>query len=70
MTEKEHIVKAFDAELKSLLSNMLDMAGAVRGQLSALSTALAGLNREEAEKVVERDALINLWEKELDAFME
>lgn len=70
MTEKEHIVKAFDAELKSLLSNMLDMAGAVRGQLAALSTALAGLNREEAEKVVERDALINLWEKELDAFME
>lgn len=59
MTEKEHIVKAFDAELKSLLSNMLDMAGAVRGQLAALSTALAGLNREEAEKVVERDALIN-----------
>ena len=36
MTEKEHIVKAFDAELKSLLSNMLDMAGAVRGQLFLL----------------------------------
>lgn len=31
MTEKEHIVKAFDAELKSLLSNMLDMAGPCAG---------------------------------------
>ena len=70
MAEKEHIVKAFDAELRSLLANMLDMAGAVRGQLASLSTALAGLNRKEAEEVVARDALINLWEKELDAFME
>ncbi|MDO5530548.1 phosphate signaling complex protein PhoU [Sutterella sp.] len=70
LNEKQHVVKTFDKDLKNLHNNILDMARAVHRQLDDAGDALVQLSAETAEQVMARDALINTWEKELDAFME
>lgn len=65
-----HISKRFDAELDDLKVRTLGMYDDVKQQLDAVGTVLLSLDRQEAEKVVERDAVINGWEVELDQLVE
>lgn len=66
----DHISKQFDVELTELKANMLKMGGSVREQLDAVGRVLLRLDQNEAREVEAGDAVINMQEKELDAFIE
>lgn len=62
----DHIVTSFDADLKLLKTRLAEMGGMVEEMLTDSVEALAVLNRQAAEEVVERDKKIDALQKEID----
>ena len=68
--ENNHIVKSYDAELADLKNRTINMGEALRRQVNAVGDALLTIDEEAARRVVERDAVLNSWEVELDAYVQ
>ena len=66
----EHIVKSFDRDLETVLSELTTMAKLVRTQLIDVTGALESLDLETASRVMKRDAEVNGYEVLVDALIE
>jgi len=66
--ETEHIVKAYDLELKNLDNVIAEMGGLAESQLSQAIEALLKRNGEMAQAIAARDADIDALEAKVDAF--
>ncbi len=63
-----HIVSAFDDDLKKLDNFIAEMGGLAEAQLADAIDALIKRDVEKAEKVIERDRMIDDLEQQLDEF--
>ncbi len=64
----DHIVSSYDDDLKKLDNFIAEMGGLAEVQLADAIDALIKRDVEKAEKVIERDRLIDALEQELDEF--
>ena len=62
----KHLSTQFDSELSSVSSRVMEMGGLVEAQLQQAVQALARLNIESAQQVVELEHRVNAMEIELD----
>jgi phosphate transport system protein len=69
MSESEHIVKAFDEELKDLERMIAEMGGLAESQLARAIEALARRDSDLADKVVADDKRLDALEAEVDDFV-
>ena len=65
-TNHDHILKAFDVELRALKDKLLLMASVVEENVAAAMTSLANRDIAGAEKVEKSDQQVNLLEMEVD----
>ena len=65
MSDK-HLSTRFDAELGSISTRVLEMGGLVESQVAQAVYALTKLSDETARQVLEREALVNRMEMEID----
>jgi phosphate transport system protein len=63
----EHIVKSFDDELKQLSQMVAQMGGLAEAQLQAAIEALVARDAEQAARVVQGDARIDQFERQISA---
>ncbi|RMH40604.1 MAG: phosphate transport system regulatory protein PhoU [Alphaproteobacteria bacterium] len=66
MTDKHHIVRAFDRELEAVQAKIVRMGGLVEAAISEAMTALTDRDPELARKVRENDRLIDELEEEIE----
>ena len=62
----KHLSTQFDAELSSISNRVLEMGGLVESQLSQAMAALTDFSAETAAQVIEREALVNRMELDID----
>ncbi|MEO1065952.1 MAG: phosphate signaling complex protein PhoU [Pseudomonadota bacterium] len=62
----DHIVRAFDNELKSLISRISEMGGMAEGMIADGVEALVTMNVAAAREVVARDKAIDDLQREID----
>ncbi|UFS56902.1 phosphate signaling complex protein PhoU [Comamonadaceae bacterium M7527] len=62
----KHISSQFDTELNAISTRVMEMGGLVEVQLRDAITALADMDSEVAQSVIEREAEVNDFEIELD----
>jgi phosphate transport system protein len=65
-TEHDHIVKAFDEDLKHVDTVIAEMGGLVEAQLAAAIEAMVQRDAEKAEKIISKDESVDALEKNLD----
>ncbi|MDD4914910.1 MAG: phosphate signaling complex protein PhoU [Methylococcales bacterium] len=63
----QHTLQVFDAELRHLNRQMLEMGNLIADQLEQMMQALNDGDLDRAEKVVSRDSEVNRYELEIDA---
>jgi phosphate transport system protein len=64
----EHIVRAYDEELKRLDNLVAQMGGLAEAQLAAATEALSRRDREAARRIADRDSDIDALEAEINTF--
>jgi phosphate transport system protein len=69
MSEHDHIVKAFDEELKELERMIAEMGGLAESQLARAVKALARRDADLADQVVADDKRLDALEAEVDDFV-
>ncbi|GAB4087881.1 phosphate signaling complex protein PhoU [Hydrogenophaga soli] len=62
----KHISSQFDAELNNISAKVMEMGGLVESQLRHAIYAFAEFSAEVADQVVEREALVNQLEVDID----
>jgi phosphate transport system protein len=62
----KHISSQFDAELNSISAKVMEMGGLVESQLRHAIYAFAEFSAEVADQVMEREALVNQLEVDID----
>jgi phosphate transport system protein len=62
----KHLSSEFDAELGAISNRVMEMGGLVESQLSQAMAALSDFSAETAAQVIEREALVNRMELEID----
>lgn len=62
----KHISSQFDTELNAISTRVMEMGGLVEVQLRDAITALAEMDSEVAQSVIDREAEVNDFELELD----
>ena len=65
--QTEHTVKSFDEELKRLSDMVAQMGGLAEAQLQGAIEALVGRDAEQAARVVQGDARIDLLERQISS---
>ncbi len=66
MAIKPHIDRHFDDELRELRGRVLEMGGFVEKQIADAVRVLENRNAREAEKVIERDQVVNQMDVEIE----
>ena len=64
--EHDHIVKAFDQDLKHVDTVIAEMGGLVETQLAAAIEAMVRRDAENAENIISKDESVDALEKDLD----
>ena len=67
---KKHISSRFDSELESLCNQFIAMGGLVEQQVSDAVVALIEGNLELADAVIEKDDIVNDYERKIDERVE
>lgn len=62
----DHIVKSYDTDLRKLKSLIIEMGGLVGLQLDAAIKCVISLDQVEADKVIQKDPVIDTYEKDID----
>ena len=62
----EHIVTSYDQELESLGRKIAEMGGIAEAMLSDAMDALAGLNSDLAQRVVDADPRLDILQREIE----
>lgn len=62
----DHIVKSYDADLMKLKSLIIEMGNLVDLQLEASIKCVYSLDALEADKIIQKDPLIDTYEKDID----
>ncbi|MEM8795749.1 MAG: phosphate signaling complex protein PhoU [Pseudomonadota bacterium] len=62
----DHIVTAFDVDLKNLMTRISEMGGRAEGMVADSIIALARMDTELAQEVIDRDYTIDLLQREID----
>lgn len=63
---KTHIDRHFDEELRELRRRVLEMGGFVEKQIADAMQALLDRDTQEAERIIERDHVVNRMDVEID----
>jgi phosphate transport system protein len=66
--DSEHIVKAYDDELKHLENTIMEMGGLAESQLADAIQAIAKRDSELASEVIEKDDMVDNLEHEVASF--
>jgi phosphate transport system protein len=66
MSEHTHTVKAFDAELKDLAREIVEMGGLVEQQIADAIEALVEQDMARAQRVIGADPQIDLLQREIE----
>jgi len=66
MQAKPHIDRRYEDELRELRRRVLEMGGFVEKQIADAMRALVERNVKEAEKIIERDHIVNRMDVEID----